>query len=230
MATYSPLTSSSILCRRSSARSLIPAPFVSNSTLELANVDPAWALSGVSVALPPSEWIGVDVITKEIQNRIDQFAHQPTIRIRDSSEQVFPGTKGLGVAGAVYQGEIYLFRDQLQSLAGVRTTLFHELLHYGLRRFLNMDDFVRKMRDLALRDAFLNRQAAPRSPTAPPMRRTGTQDGSTRGFGNGSPGANQTRRRRIPARSSRPRTHPRDCSKGDHVRLSTFRVSSINSA
>jgi hypothetical protein len=85
-----------------------------------------------SVPLPASDWIDVAVIADELEKRIGDFAHQPTVRIRDSANGSVPGASdGDAVDGAVHDGAIYLFRDQLPSLGDVQRTLFHELFHYG---------------------------------------------------------------------------------------------------
>jgi hypothetical protein len=44
--------------------------------------------------------------------------------------------------GAVFNGKINLFRDQLRSKTEAARTLFHELLRYGLRRLLTIEQFA----------------------------------------------------------------------------------------
>lgn len=110
--------------------------------------------SGRSIALPVGQRLSTEAIASEVENRIGQFAHQPRVVIRDRAERVLPGaTDADGVAGAVHQGVIFLFRDQLATGAEVRATLFHELLHYGLRRIFSREQFIREMHRLY--EAFL---------------------------------------------------------------------------
>lgn len=107
-----------------------------------------------SVALPADKMLSVEAITNEIQSRIGNFAHQPTIQIHDTAEGVLPdATRNDRVAGAVYQGTIHLFRDSLRDIEAVRKTLFHELLHYGVRRFMSEDQYISQMNSLYTSDA-----------------------------------------------------------------------------
>lgn len=97
-------------------------------------------ISGSSVALPVEESVSTTTAADEVENRIGQFSHQPPVLIRDSAQGVIPGaTASDGIAGAVHGGKIHLFLDQLGSRRDVQTTLFHELFHYGLRRFLTRE-------------------------------------------------------------------------------------------
>ncbi|MDP9908235.1 hypothetical protein J2W27_000328 [Variovorax boronicumulans] len=100
-------------------------------------------------------------IADEVERRIGGFAHQPPIRIRDKAQGVLPSV-GVDdrISGAVHDGAIYLFRDQLGDRAAVQRTLFHELLHYGLRKLLTKEQFIEQMSTLAKRDAFIRDQSA----------------------------------------------------------------------
>ncbi|CUI05542.1 hypothetical protein BN2497_5861 [Janthinobacterium sp. CG23_2] len=112
-----------------------PAPVVSR------------AMGESSVALPRAKWLADEAIAKEIENRIGKFEHQPVVRIRDSAFGVLPGVaRDERVSGAVYEGVIYLFRDALPTLREVQRTLFHEMLHYGLQRFLPGDEYITRMK------------------------------------------------------------------------------------
>ncbi|MBB5610598.1 hypothetical protein HDE72_005163 [Janthinobacterium sp. S3T4] len=125
------------------------------------------AVSGVlrstaesSVALPRAQWLAHEAIAKEVDNRIGQFAHQPTVRIRDSAFGVLPGVAfDERVSGAVYEDVIYLFRDALPNLREVQRTLFHEMLHYGLQRYLPKDQYITRMKTLYQRDAYFRSEA-----------------------------------------------------------------------
>lgn len=122
-----------------------------------SNDKPApFSRTGSSVALPVNRQVSEATAGDEVEQRIGGFAHQPPVRIRDSADGVLPNvTVDDGVAGAVYQGAIYLFRDQLGSRSDVQRTLFHELLHYGLRRFLTREQYVTRLLELAERDAYV---------------------------------------------------------------------------
>lgn len=119
-----------------------------------------YSASDRSVPLPASDWIDVAVIADELEKRIGQFAHQPPIRIRDSALGLMPGAQdGDAISGAVYDGVIYLFRDQLGSTAEVQRTLFHELFHYGLRKIYTKEQFIGEMRRLYDQDAWIKSRA-----------------------------------------------------------------------
>ena len=118
------------------------------------------SLSGASVALPVEERVSTATAADEVENRIGQFSHQPPVLIRDSAQGVIPGaTASDGIAGAVYGGKIHLFLDQLGSRRDVQTTLFHELFHYGLRRFLTREQYVEQLTRLAQRDSSILAEA-----------------------------------------------------------------------
>jgi len=60
------------------------------------------------------------VAAREVDQRIGQFAHQPPILIRESALGNLPGaTAASNISGAVHDGAIYLFLDQLGSKAEV---------------------------------------------------------------------------------------------------------------
>jgi len=112
--------------------------------------------TGKSKPLDASLRIAETAIADEVGKRIGGFAHKPTIIIRESALGVLPGVEaGDSVSGAVHKGAIYLFKDQLGSRSDVQRTLFHELLHYGLRRFLTRDQFISKMNELYSRDKWI---------------------------------------------------------------------------
>lgn len=119
----------------------------------------ATSMSERSVPLPLGERATAAEVHEVAEQVLKAFAHQPPVLIRDSAIGVLPGAVE-GIAGAVHGGRIYLFRDQLESKAAVARTLFHELLHYGLRRFLSREDYISELTALGKRDAFLNQQAS----------------------------------------------------------------------
>lgn len=91
-----------------------------------------------SVPESVSKWLADMVIANEVENRIGQFAQQPPVRTRYTAFGVLPGVASNdNVAGAVHEGAIYLFRDNLGDINAVQRTLFHEWFHYGLRQLLS---------------------------------------------------------------------------------------------
>lgn len=116
--------------------------------------------SSGSVPQSVAKWLPDTVIADEVEKRIGGFAQQPPIRIRDTAFGQLPGVaRDDNVAGAVHDGAIYLFRDQLGDRAAVQRTLFHELFHYGLRKFLNKAQFTEQMMTLYRRDKAIKDEA-----------------------------------------------------------------------
>lgn len=119
-----------------------------------------YSTTGRSVPLSAGQRVVEAAVADEVEKRIGQFAHQPSVVIRDTAEGVLPGaTKADGIGGAVHQGRIYLFLDQLANLAAVQETLFHELFHYGVRKIFTRDQFIQEMRRVYERDAWVKARA-----------------------------------------------------------------------
>lgn len=124
-----------------------------------------------SVPQTIAEWLSDTVIADEVEKRIGGFAQQPPVRIRDTAFGQLPGVaRNDNVAGAVHDGAIYLFRDQLGDRAAVQRTLFHELFHYGLRKFLTKDQFTGQMMNLYRRDRAIKEEADRWAATADGLR------------------------------------------------------------
>lgn len=116
--------------------------------------------SGRSIGLPLGLRASVFTTEDEIEKRLKGLAHRPEVRVLDSAVGTLPGARDEdGISGANWEGRIYLFRDQLASRFDVQKTLFHELLHYGLRRFLTRDQFISQMTKLYERDAYIQAEA-----------------------------------------------------------------------
>jgi hypothetical protein len=125
-----------------------PAPIVQHSTADS------------SVALPVAHRITHEPIAEEVDNRIGQFAHQPPVRVRDSAFGALPVVAfDERVSGAVYESDIYLFRNVLPDLREVQRTLFHELLHYGLQRYVPKEKYITRMMSLYQRGAYFRFEA-----------------------------------------------------------------------
>ena len=87
-------------------------------------------------------------IAQVVEERIAQFAHKAPALIRDSESDVLgvrADDSGVASSGMAYKGKIYLFRDGLADSSEVVRTVWHGLLHYGLRRFLNSGQYIAAM-------------------------------------------------------------------------------------
>lgn len=119
------------------------------------------AKEGDAEPIPESEWVSEAQFAQVIQERTMQFRHQPPVLIRDSVIDV-PHMRQAGagaMAGATSGGKIYLFRDANATTADVVQTLWHELVHYGLRRFLTKEQYIAQMQKLYDRDLWVRQRA-----------------------------------------------------------------------
>jgi antirestriction protein ArdC len=122
--------------------------------------DIALSLSERSVSVPIVQRMTEAAVLAEVDNRISQFVHQPTVIVRPTAKGVLPGARdGDAISGAVHDSKIFLFLDQLGSVWDVQKTLFHELLHYGLRRMYSREQFTAQMHKLYQRDAWIKDRA-----------------------------------------------------------------------
>jgi|CryBogDrversion2_1035201.scaffolds.fasta_scaffold05806_2 hypothetical protein len=98
----------------------------------------SYSLLDSNTPLPKDEWLSVGYITQIIDDLTQQFSHEAPILIRDTVGDVDASLvphSGI-ISGMFYGGRIYVFRDGMDNTASVHSTLWHELFHYGLRRFL----------------------------------------------------------------------------------------------
>ena len=112
-------------------------------------------------ALPESEWLSVGLLEEETNKLLVPFATEIPVLIRDTASDVGIKTNpddGV-ISGAVYNGRIHLFRDGLADISAVQRTLWHELLHFGLRRFMTEDQYIAKMNSLYLKDGWVRGKA-----------------------------------------------------------------------
>lgn len=112
---------------------------------------------GNTTPLPKSQWLSSNTISQVINRFSHQFSHETPILISDSARDIL--NRDIAAKGMVYQGRIYLFRDSLNNTADVAATLWHELLHYGLRRFLTRDQYIAAMDDLYSSDNYIRSMA-----------------------------------------------------------------------
>ena len=107
--------------------------------------------------MPTDRQLSRSVLDQLVENHLSKFAHKPPVRVLDS-EVDLSGARAADAeptSGCVYNGTIYLFRDAIADTAGAVTTLWHELLHYGLRRFMVRGQYIATMKDLYRRDTLV---------------------------------------------------------------------------
>lgn len=112
--------------------------------------------------VPEAQWLSDGAITQVVEEKLAQFAHKPPVLVRDSITDVLRNgarDDGLATSGMVYQGRIHLFRDGLADRDAAARTLWHEMLHYGLRRFLTKEQYIAKLNQLYVADGWIRKQA-----------------------------------------------------------------------
>ena len=125
--------------------------------------------------IPESEWLSDGAIAQIVEDRLSQFKHQPKILIRGrvsdilgnparNSDSIPGGVIDAGndtavVSGMVHAGKIHLFKEGMGSTSAVTRTLWHELLHYGIRRFMTKEQYIASMQKLYSRDAWIKEKA-----------------------------------------------------------------------
>jgi len=86
-----------------------------------------------------------------VDQRLAKFDHKPPVFIEEGAPD--------GAKGKVSNGRIVLYRSALDDSLDAVKTLFHEMLHYGLRRFLTKPEYIQKMHELYNADAWVRAKA-----------------------------------------------------------------------
>jgi len=119
------------------------------------------ATTNEAAPIPEAERLSEAQFAQVIEERIGQFRHQPPVLIRDSVIDVphMRQARAGSAAGVTTGGKIYLFRNANATTADVVQTLWHELVHYGLRRFLTKEQYIAQMQKLYDRDLWVKAKA-----------------------------------------------------------------------
>ena len=113
-----------------------------------------------SGAIPESDWLSVGSIVEEVDKLLQPFATEIPVLVRDSlADAGIRADDGEVASGSVYNGRIHLFRNGLTDRAAVQRTLWHELLHFGLRHFMTEAQYIAKMGDLYMKDGWIRAKA-----------------------------------------------------------------------
>jgi len=81
------------------------------------------------------------------------------VRIIDNLSDIGIKSPGFAVSGVTHQEHIFLVREGLGNVAEVEKTLWHEMLHFGLRRFLTKEDYVENLNELYNKDQWIAKRA-----------------------------------------------------------------------
>ncbi|MDP2830266.1 MAG: hypothetical protein Q8O37_16890 [Sulfuricellaceae bacterium] len=111
-------------------------------------------------AIPEAEWLSVSAIEEETSKLVEPFATEIPVLFHDTIGDIGVKSTDDGVvSGAVHGGKIHLFRDGLADRSAVVRTLWHELLHFGFRRFMTEPQYIAKMNTLYMQDAWVRSKA-----------------------------------------------------------------------
>ena len=66
---------------------------------------------------------------------------------------------GITVSGITHRGNIFLVQEGLHSIAEVEKTLWHEMFHLGLQRFLTKEQYVQNLNELYTKDQWIANKA-----------------------------------------------------------------------
>ena len=95
--------------------------------------------------LPESQWLSVGVIQQAVEQLVQPFhATQIPVRVIDAlADAGIVANPDDGVAsGVTFKGRIHLIREGLADTSAVERTFWHDLLHFGLRRFMTRDQYI----------------------------------------------------------------------------------------
>lgn len=96
---------------------------------------PGWAKRGGKPSVA-----ALEKFVKGLQN-FSRFALPIDIVPTPEAAGIKPPPGGEKAVGALHNGRIYLFSDNLSSMTEARVTLFHELFHYGLSKVLQPAEY-----------------------------------------------------------------------------------------
>lgn len=117
------------------------------------------ALRVAGEAIPENEWMSVAALTDRIDKITQPFKTTIPVVIVDRVSDIPGHGDSTDVAGgATTLDRIYLIRSGLEA-GKADVTLFHEMLHFGLRRFLSKPEYIRQMHALYTKDAWVQQNA-----------------------------------------------------------------------
>lgn len=112
--------------------------------------------------VPEADCLSVGWISEQAEQLLEPFATTIPLTVLDREGDA----PGVAVpaddrvsSGFNKDGRIRLVREGLPDDAAVLRTVWHELVHFGLRRFLTREQYVRQMNQLFFKDAWIRQHA-----------------------------------------------------------------------
>ena len=136
------------------------------STVETKETDKGIAIYNLVDFKPltEAEMLPTGQIVDTVNQLLEQFKTDIPVTIIDREDDVLPAgpvgnnnvaTTEWATSGFVYRGRIHLVREGLNDVESVASTLFHELLHYGIRRFVPKAEYIAQMKALFRSDPWI---------------------------------------------------------------------------
>ena len=111
-----------------------------------------------ATAVAKDKQLSHDALSKIAKKFVRKFTHKPIIIIMDSVKELLPNSV-VTASGMVMDGRIYLFRDGIIDSSDAEKTLWHEMLHYGIRRFMTESQYIDTMLGLYKNDSQITKLA-----------------------------------------------------------------------
>lgn len=116
--------------------------------------DAAFSMGGQEI--PAEARMSVGNLAAIVKKHTEQFAEPVPVHILENASTLHliePTEAVEGFPkGVTINGKIYLFRNAIENAADARETLFHEMLHFGVRRFLTEQQYIAAMREFYIKD------------------------------------------------------------------------------
>jgi hypothetical protein len=126
-------------------------------------IRPQGAVFSKGATVAAENRVSVSALVQMVNNHLKKFAAQIPVEVRESVSELglrdAAGNPITSAKGLTYDGKIYLFRDGLTGMADARDTLFHEMFHFGVRRFLTRSQYITTMAELYRGDPRIRQMA-----------------------------------------------------------------------
>lgn len=110
-------------------------------------------------AVPEAQRLSVSLLVEKIDQLIKPFKSTIPVKLLETTRELGAIDPGFVVSGVTHQEHIFLIREGLGNIADVEKTLWHEMLHFGLRRFLTKDEYSKNLNELYNKDQWIANKA-----------------------------------------------------------------------
>lgn len=130
------------------------------STQDSGESEAVYSSDGNQAELDEKDWLSVSTIFDIVNELLQPFPVDIPVFVHDRLSVLMPDAEVQGrVYGVTRGGQIHLFRSGLASRRDVVVTLWHELFHYGLRRFLTQEQYTQILGEIYHSDKYIQYRA-----------------------------------------------------------------------